>query len=101
MPASAIFLRTGANVATDEAMRQSCKALIARRAPPVLRGERRVRRPRLRRDVLPALVNPLLNARAAAIGQPAFVTSTFAELTGAPPRTFLEWAADHAAEFRA
>jgi hypothetical protein len=42
-----------------------------------------------------------LNAWAAAIGQPAFVTSTFAELTGAPPRTFLEWATDHAAEFRA
>jgi hypothetical protein len=36
---------------------------------------------------------------AAAIDQPAFVTSTFAELTGAPPRTFLEWATDHAAEF--
>ena len=38
---------------------------------------------------------------AAAIGQPAFVTSTFAELTGTPARTFLEWATDHAAEFRA
>jgi uncharacterized protein YbjT (DUF2867 family) len=35
------------------------------------------------------------------MGQPAFVTSTFAEITGAPPRTFLEWATDHAAEFRA
>ena len=46
------------------------------------------------------LVNMLLNAWAAAIGQPAFVTSTFAELTGAPARTFLEWATDHAAEFR-
>jgi uncharacterized protein YbjT (DUF2867 family) len=49
----------------------------------------------------PPLVNMLLNAWAAAIGQPAFVTSTFADLTGAPPRTFLEWATDHAAEFRA
>jgi hypothetical protein len=29
------------------------------------------------------------------------VTSTFAEITGAPPRTFREWATDHAAEFRA
>jgi uncharacterized protein YbjT (DUF2867 family) len=48
-----------------------------------------------------SLVNMLLNAWAAAIGQPAFVTSTFAELTGTPPRTFLEWATDHAAEFRA
>jgi uncharacterized protein YbjT (DUF2867 family) len=49
----------------------------------------------------PAVVNMLLNAWAAAIGQPAFVTATFAELTGAPPRTFFEWATDHAAEFRA
>jgi uncharacterized protein YbjT (DUF2867 family) len=49
----------------------------------------------------PTVVNMLLNAWAAAIGQPAFVTSTFAQLTGAPPRTFLEWATDHAAEFRA
>jgi uncharacterized protein YbjT (DUF2867 family) len=48
----------------------------------------------------PAVVNMLLNAWAAAIGQPAFVTSTFAELTGRPPRTFLDWASDHAAEFR-
>jgi uncharacterized protein YbjT (DUF2867 family) len=47
------------------------------------------------------LVNMLLNSWAAAIGQPAFVTSTFTELTGAPPRTFLEWATDHAVEFRA
>ncbi|HTM24578.1 MAG TPA: NAD(P)H-binding protein [Vicinamibacterales bacterium] len=49
----------------------------------------------------PTAVNMLLNAWAAAIGQPAFVTSTFAELTGTAPRTFLEWAVDHAADFRA
>jgi uncharacterized protein YbjT (DUF2867 family) len=48
----------------------------------------------------PAVVNMLLNAWAAAIGQPAFVTSTFAALTGVPPRTFFDWATDHAAEFR-
>jgi len=42
----------------------------------------------------------LLSAWAAALGQPAFVTTTYAEVTGAAPRTFLEWAADHAAEFR-
>jgi hypothetical protein len=29
------------------------------------------------------------------------VTSTCADVTGAPPRTFLEWATDHAAGFRA
>jgi uncharacterized protein YbjT (DUF2867 family) len=42
----------------------------------------------------------LLDAWAAASGQPAFVTSTVAELIGSPPRTFLEWATDHAAQFR-
>ena len=52
--------------------------------------------------VLPAfVVNMLLDAWAAAIGQPAFVTSTVAEITGAPARTFRDWATDHAAEFRA
>jgi uncharacterized protein YbjT (DUF2867 family) len=49
----------------------------------------------------PLAVNMLLNAWAAAIGQPAFVASTFAELTGAAPRTFRDWATDHSAEFRA
>lgn len=51
--------------------------------------------------IMPAFViNMLLNAWAAAIGQPALVTSTVAEITGAPARTFREWAADHAADFR-
>ena len=59
-----------------------------------------------RSELLPVLgsstfVNTLLSAWAAAIGQPAFVTSTCADVTGAPPRTFLEWATDHAAGFRA
>jgi uncharacterized protein YbjT (DUF2867 family) len=43
----------------------------------------------------------LLDAWAAAIGRPAFVTSTVTELTGVPARTFREWASDHAAQFRA
>jgi uncharacterized protein YbjT (DUF2867 family) len=42
----------------------------------------------------------LLDAWAAAIAQPAFVTSTVAELTGAPARTFFHWASDHAAQLR-
>ena len=59
-----------------------------------------------RSELLPILgsstvVNMLLTAWAAALGRPAFVTSTFAERTGVPPRTFLQWATDHAAEFRA
>jgi uncharacterized protein YbjT (DUF2867 family) len=58
-----------------------------------------------RRELLTALpavsvVNMLLDAWAAAIGQPAFVTSTVAEITGAPARTFRDWAADNAAAFQ-
>jgi uncharacterized protein YbjT (DUF2867 family) len=53
-------------------------------------------------SIMPApVVNMLLDAWAAAIGQPAFVTSTVAEITGAPARPFLDWATDHVAEFRA
>ena len=52
--------------------------------------------------LMPAfVVNMLLDAWAPAIGQPALVTSTVAEITGAPARTFRHWATDHAAEFRA
>ena len=49
----------------------------------------------------PVVVNMLLNAWHAALGQPAFVTSTCADVTGVPARTFFEWATDHAAEFQA
>ena len=56
-------------------------------------------------ELLPILISPvaidmLLSAWAAAVGQPAFVTTTFAEITGTRPRAFFEWAVDHAAEFR-
>jgi uncharacterized protein YbjT (DUF2867 family) len=45
-------------------------------------------------------VNMLLAAWAAAIGQPAHVTSTVEEITGVPAKTLLDWATDNAAEFR-
>ncbi len=45
------------------------------------------------------IVNMLLDAWAAGAGQPAYVTSTVAEITGRPARTFLEWATDHAGEW--
>jgi uncharacterized protein YbjT (DUF2867 family) len=48
----------------------------------------------------PPVVDMLLNAWAAAVGQPAFVTSTVADITGRPARTFRDWVIDHAAEFR-
>jgi uncharacterized protein YbjT (DUF2867 family) len=47
-----------------------------------------------------SIINMLLNAWAAAIGQPAFVTSAVADITGTPARTFRDWVIDHAAEFR-
>src|SRR5262245_41841008 len=43
----------------------------------------------------------LLSAWAAAVGHAAFVSSTVAEITGAPAHTFFDWATDHAGEFRA
>jgi uncharacterized protein YbjT (DUF2867 family) len=48
-----------------------------------------------------SIVNMLLDAWAAALGQPAHVTSTIEKLTGAPARSFHDWATDHAAEFGA
>jgi uncharacterized protein YbjT (DUF2867 family) len=56
-------------------------------------------------ELLPVLgssvfINMLLNAWRAALGRPAFVSSTYAALAGKAPRPFFEWAADYAAEFR-
>jgi hypothetical protein len=41
----------------------------------------------------------LLAAWGAALGVPAYVTSTVAEVTGTPARSFAEWAAANAAAF--
>ena len=57
------------------------------------------RRELLRIGPLPA-VNMLLQAWAAAIGQPAHITSTVEEVTGTPAKTFLRWTTDNAAEFQ-
>jgi uncharacterized protein YbjT (DUF2867 family) len=48
-----------------------------------------------------AAVDMLLAAWGAAVGRPAFVTSTVAEIIGFPPRSFRDWAVDHADAFRA
>lgn len=47
-----------------------------------------------------SVVTMLLHAWAAALGQPAYVTSTVEEITGMPARTFRSWVTDHAEEFR-
>lgn len=56
-----------------------------------------------RREWLPtwpeSVVDMLLEAWAAALGQPAHVTSTVAEVNGVPARTFMEWAMDDASSF--
>ena len=57
-----------------------------------------------RRELVPPFplgaLNMLLDAWVAAARQPALVTSTFEAITGTPPRTFREWAEDHATDFR-
>jgi uncharacterized protein YbjT (DUF2867 family) len=47
----------------------------------------------------PTVINMLLNAWAAAIGQPALVTSAVADITGNPARSFRHWVIDHVDEF--
>jgi uncharacterized protein YbjT (DUF2867 family) len=47
----------------------------------------------------PPIADMLLNAYAAAVDRPAFVTATVAEVTGSPARSFRGWAVEHAAEF--
>ena len=49
----------------------------------------------------PAASSMLLKAWSAAVGLPAFVTTSVAEITGRQPRTFREWVAHHADAFRA
>ncbi|WP_433133703.1 NAD(P)H-binding protein [Micromonospora sp. CA-240977] len=44
-------------------------------------------------------VDMLLAAWNAAMGQPAYVTSTVADILGTSPRTFRQWVADHATAF--
>jgi uncharacterized protein YbjT (DUF2867 family) len=52
-------------------------------------------------NIMPAgAINMLLDAWAAATGLPALVTTTVADLTGIPARSFENWVTDHSAEFR-
>ena len=48
----------------------------------------------------PSAVEMLLAAWGAAVGHPAYVTTTVADLTGAPARSFRDWVAAHADSFR-
>jgi uncharacterized protein YbjT (DUF2867 family) len=47
----------------------------------------------------PPVADMLLRAYAAAVSQPAFLTSTVEALTGKSAATFRQWAGDHAADF--
>ncbi|MFJ3493642.1 NAD(P)H-binding protein [Streptomyces sp. NPDC086091] len=44
-------------------------------------------------------VDMLLDAWSAAVGQPAYVSTAVADILGRAPRTFRQWAVDHAAAF--
>jgi uncharacterized protein YbjT (DUF2867 family) len=46
-----------------------------------------------------AVADMLMDAWAAALGQPAYVTSTVQEITGTPARTFAEWTKDNTSAF--
>ena len=45
------------------------------------------------------VVDMLLDAWGATIGRPAFITSTVSDILGSAPRSFRQWAADHATAF--
>lgn len=45
------------------------------------------------------VVDMLLAAWGATMGRPAFITSTVFDILGSPPRSFRQWAADHASAF--
>src|SRR4029453_11003762 len=49
----------------------------------------------------PPAADMLLAAYAAAVGPPALITSAVLEVTGAPARSFRDWAVDHAGDFAA
>ncbi|WP_435974241.1 NAD(P)H-binding protein [Streptomyces sp. Qhu_M48] len=54
----------------------------------------------IRNNVPAAFVDMLLTFQAGLVGVPAEVTRTVEEVTGSPARTFDQWAAEHAADFR-
>jgi uncharacterized protein YbjT (DUF2867 family) len=47
----------------------------------------------------PGVADMLLGAWKAAVGRPAFVSMSAREILGVPPRSFSQWAADHATVF--
>jgi len=47
-----------------------------------------------------SIADMLLDVWPATVGKPALVTSTVAEITGVPARSFHDWAVDHATEFQ-
>jgi uncharacterized protein YbjT (DUF2867 family) len=48
----------------------------------------------------PVALNMLLNAWTAAVGQPAYITTTVADLLGRPPYSFRDWAQENAPAFQ-
>ena len=61
---------------------------------------RQAARRRLLQTVPRQLADSLLDAHLGFIHEPELVTQTVEEITGAPARSFREWASDHAADFQ-
>ncbi|WP_329459961.1 NAD(P)H-binding protein [Streptomyces sp. NBC_01497] len=53
----------------------------------------------LSQGTAPSVVDMLLAAWSAAVGQPAYVTTAVADILGTAPRTYRQWVADHATAF--
>jgi hypothetical protein len=58
------------------------------------------RRTRFAQGLPPSFVDFMLDGYAALVDEPAPATTAVEDITGVPPRTFREWAADHADDFR-
>ncbi|WP_214415293.1 NAD(P)H-binding protein [Sphaerisporangium fuscum] len=59
-----------------------------------------VARQAMLRHVPEQIVDTMLHLQAASVGRPALVTDTVEKVTGRPARTYAQWAADHASDFR-
>jgi uncharacterized protein YbjT (DUF2867 family) len=95
--AGAEYLLTGPESLTQSEQLEIIGAAIGR---PLRMEEIPPEEARRELNLAPFVVNMLLGAWVGAIGQPAFITSTVRDITGASARTFRDWATDHAAEWR-
>ncbi|MGW5640997.1 NAD(P)H-binding protein [Streptomyces sp. NPDC003832] len=97
-PAGADYVLTGPESLTQAAQVEAIGDALGHRIPFEEMTPDEFRR--LSEDSAPAsVVDMLLAAWNAAVGQPAHITTAVADILGRPPRTYRQWAADHATAF--